>query len=82
MTDIKQTYDEYMQERIYRVYIENKKGFFVSGQCKSFDEYVKRYGSVELAHSEHWLLNFGCGQQRAKDYAQYIADWLMRTWSL
>jgi len=75
------TYDEYIQARILKVYTENKRQFMTTGACKTFDDYVES-GYVSHAGLEKiadWLVSFGCGKQRAKDYAHYIKNYLATT---
>lgn len=77
---MRKTFDEYIQARIMKVYLESKNGILISDVCKSFDEYAKMYS--DDGHSAHdtagWLMAFGCGRQRAKDYARYIEEYLKR----
>lgn len=72
------TYDEYIQARIFKVYLENKNGRLCSGGHKTFDSYAKFYCGDENHDAAGWLMAFGCGKQRAKDYARYIKEYLER----
>lgn len=78
---MRKTFDEYIQARIMKVYLENKEGSktgLCSGACKSFDEYAKWYSGDETHDTAGWLMAFGCGRQRAEDYARYIEEYLKR----
>jgi hypothetical protein len=69
-------YDKYIQDRIFKVYTDNKKGNLQSGMYQTFDEFAKRYGEDGLEQTTRWLIMFGCGKQRATDYAHYIEQYL------
>ena len=77
---MRKTYDEYIQARIFKVYTQNKKAVLMNKACESFEQYAKGYGVNNgcFAETVDWLMRFGCGKQRAKDYAHYIQDWLKR----
>ena len=73
------TYDEYIQARIMKVYLENKEGSktgLTSGAYENFYELAEGYVGCD---AQHWLVAFGCGKQRAKDYAHYIKNYLATT---
>jgi hypothetical protein len=71
------TYDEYIQARIMKVYLENKKGKLYNYSYKTFDELIEGY--IAKGSTADWLFKFGCGRQRAKDYAHYIKNYLATT---
>ena len=74
------TYDEYIQARIMKVYLENKRQVLTTGACKTFDDYLEsEYALGGLEETADWLVAFGCGKQRAKDYAHYIKNYLATT---
>jgi len=72
------TYDEYIQARIFKVYLENKNGRLRSGALETFDSYAKLYCGSERHDAAGWLMAFGCGKLRAKYYARYIKKYLER----
>ena len=66
------TFDEYIQGRILKAY-NNAPG---QGICDNFDELARMFRIDSIDNITEYMLRYGCGKGRAKDYANYIVAWL------
>ena len=66
------TFDEYIQGRIYEAY-NNAPDQWI---CDNFDELARMFRIDSIDNITEYMLRYGCGNGRAKDYANYIVAYL------